>query len=294
MTDDLTKRLDDLTCVSETATVDNIVDYQSTHLAYFQQAYGRFMSQFKMYFSAIVDTGNNINYLDKSHWPKHRALQFIIATHALKQFYSAYTLLLDGAYEDAIALQRSIYESFLRILFISMYPEDSYNAYDYKVGKKQTGIKFNATNLVKDLGLDWSTYDIMSKFAHSNMYRVVETGASVANGQQKEAIVLIYEKDDDMISVVVNFMLFLLVIFLHLFSETFTVNYSPAEKDVKKHLDIIREYANISLEVLKNHDVSKYWQQVGNDVDDIFKLIATLDSSKTPNWRTEWVRIRGK
>lgn len=291
--DDLIKQLDELTKTANAVVVTDLETYSSDHRAYFSREYGRFMSQFRMYFSAVADVGNNINYLDKSHWPSHRSLQFIIATHSIGQFYSAYKLLLDGAYEDAITIQRSIYEAFLRILFISLHPSDSFNAYDYRSSQvPQPGVRFKATGIVKDLGLKWNTYSIMSSFAHSNMYKVIETAANIANNGQRDPIALMYEKDDDMISVVVNFMLFLLAIWLKLFTEVFTVNYPPREVNVKKNLDLLDKYKSVIMRTLKEHSESPYWRQVGIDVDDLFKLVNALDDSVNPKWRDEWKKIR--
>ena len=285
--------LDDLTASSNVQAVAYLEEYKYKHRQYVLKKYGRFMSQFNMYFSAIVDTGNNINYLNKKHWPDHRSLQFIIATHSMKQFYSSYSLLLDGAYEDAITVQRSIYESFLRILFISLHPSDSINIYDYKgPNAHQTGVRFRATNIVNDLGLKWSTYNIMSSFAHSNMYKVLETATDLASNGQKSAIALNYKKDDDMISIIVNLMLFLLAVWLKLFTEIFTVNYPPSEVNVKKHLDIVEEYKQVAMRTLKEHSKCKYWRQVGTDVEDIFMLIKALDDSASPDWKKEWHKIR--
>lgn len=291
--DKLVDKLDDLTRAANTAAVKNLEEYQANHRAYCGQQYGRFMSQFNMYFSAIADTGNNINYLDKSHWPSHRSLQFIIATHSIKQFYSAHKLLLDGAYEDAITIQRSIYEAFLRILFISMHPSDSFNAYDYRSNSvPQPGVRFNATNIVNDLGLGWNTYNIMSVFAHSNMFRVIETAANIANDGQKDAIAMMYEKDDDMISIVVNFMSFLIAIWLKLFTEVFSVSYPASQVKVKENLDRVNEYKEVAMRTLKEHSESAYWRQAGIDIDDLFRLIEALDGSGSPSWRQEWQNVR--
>lgn len=291
--DDLTRSLDALASVADVDPVANLEDYQSKHRLYMNTRYGRFISQFQMYFSAIADTGNNINYLDKSHWPAHRSLQFIIATHSLKQFYSSYTLLLDGAYEDAITIQRSLYESFLRVVFISLHPADAYNVYNYRnPSSPQSGTRFSATNLVNNLGFGWTTYNIMSMFAHSNMYNVVETGARIVTDGQNEAIALMYEKNDDMISIVVNFMVFLFAAYLKLFSEVFTVNYPAAETNIKRHLESLSEYKDVAMRTVKEHSVSKYWRQVGIDVEDLFRLINVMDGGLSLDWHQEWQRIR--
>jgi hypothetical protein len=283
-------KLDRLCNESNTDAVTNIYEYQRKHVAYMGSNYSRYMNQFEMYFSALVDVGLNINYLDKKAWPKNRGLQFILATHSLKQFFSAYNLLNNGSYEDSIALLRSVYESFLRIIFISLNPKHSANI--YKIDG-QTGVKFNATGLIIDeLKLDWNNYHIMSVFTHSNMFNVLETVTKISKGQ-KEAVTLDYKLSEDMISLVMNYMNFLMVVFLKLFSEVFTIDYSghKGKESIKKHFDLLREYADTASVALKGHSNNKYWRQVGHDVDSIFELIHFMDENPKADWKKKWNTI---
>lgn len=119
---DLIGRLDALTKASDTTQIINIQDYQAKHVRFMRKNYGRFMDQFEMFFCAMTGYSHNINYLDKKGWPINRGFQFVIATSSLKQFHSAYTLLCNGAYEDAVTILRSIYESFLRIILYHAIP----------------------------------------------------------------------------------------------------------------------------------------------------------------------------
>lgn len=287
---DLIRRLDDLVSQSDTSQVVNIQQFQNEHLLYMGKEYGRFMNQFEMFFCAMVDYSHTINYLDKKEWPINRGFQFVIATNSLRQMYSAYILLNSGFYEDAITLLRSVYESFLRILFVSCHPECPYNAYD---APGQTGTKFNATSFVRDeLKLDWTKYNITSAFAHSNKYKVM--GDMIELAKQPKLIALTYEKDDDMISLGVNLIGFLLAFYLKAFDELFTVDISKhQQKDVlQKLLDKIHEYAKIEHESLKGHDANEYWRQVGADIEDIFELMLSMDTDSSQKWKVVWNEIR--
>ncbi|HUD07005.1 MAG TPA: hypothetical protein VMR34_03900 [Candidatus Saccharimonadales bacterium] len=287
-------KLDKLCDESDTTVFADIYKFQKEHLEYMGQHYSGCMNQFEMYFSATVNAGLNINYLDKKAWPDHRALQFTIATHSLKQFFSAYNLLNDGAYEDAIALLRSVYEAFLRIIFASCNPKKAYNAYTMA---GQTGVKFNATNLVdNELKLDWNNYKIMSAFTHSNLFNVLETMTNIAQKGQKEPITLTYEVNKDMISIVMNYISFLMWVFLRLFSEVFVVDYSQhkSKEAIKEHVDLLSEYAGVASFAVKNHTVSKYWRQVGGDIDKIFELMHYMDANPAADWKKQWKEIQVK
>lgn len=288
---DLIARLDNLTSKSDVSQVVNIRDYQVKHATYMQQNYGRYIDQFEMFFSAIADYSHNVNYLDKKEWPKTRGLQFIIATRSLKQLYSAHKLLLDGTYEDAITLLRSSYESFLRIVFISCNPKHSANAYKYP---GQKGVQFIATNFVRDeLGLDWTTYEIANIFAHSNMYIVMGDVTAIAKGQAK-AINLDYELDNDMISMVINLIDFLLDVYLSAYDQLFIVDISKhKDKDkIQVHIDRLHEYASICHELLKSHSTNDYWRKTAVDVEHIFELINIMDSDQGLVWKDVWGEIR--
>jgi len=289
---DLIARLDALTAQSDTSQFANIQEYQNDHLGYMGANYGRFMNQFEMFFCAMTDYSHNINYLDKKDWPINRGFQFIIVTRALKQLNSAYLLLNAGAYEDAITVLRSAYESFLRIVFVSCHPECPYNVYR---ANGQTGAKFNATNFVKDeLKLGWTKYGITSAFAHSNMLQVMGDMIEVGIEKKPKLIALEYESSEDMIGLVTNLMSFLVTAFLDAFDQLFTVDISQYKgKDkLQPHIDKLHEYALISHESLRGHTVNEYWRQAAVDLEDIFELMKAMDVDPKLKWKDTWKSIR--
>lgn len=289
---DLIRRLDEMVKNSDVSTFTNIQQYQNKHRLYMWKQYGRFMNQFEMFFCSMVEYSNNINYLDKKGWPINRGFQYVITTRALKQFYSAYNLLIDGAYEDSITILRSVYESFLRVIFVSCHPECPYNAY---FAKDQSGAKFNATGLVRDeLKLDWTTYHITSAFAHSNMYSVMGDMIDLGIDKKSKAIALTYEKDDDLISMITNFTMFLATAYLDAYEQLFTVDISKHKQkvEIQKHIDKLHSYAQISHEALKSHNANKYWRTTAVDLENIFELIKAMDADPQLNWAVKWSEIR--
>lgn len=221
-------------------------------------------------------------------------MQFTIAVHALKQLYSAYGLLYRGSYEDAIALLRSVYESFLRIIFISCNPKYAYNAYQVK---GQTGPKFNATNLVDvELKLKWSNYRIMSAFTHSNKFNVIEDITEVGTKGQTKPITLRYKIDDKMISITSNYLDFFTSVFLKLFDELFTADPSKqrGQQKIREMKDLLNEYSTTAEYARKTHSSNTYWRQVAKDVGDIFELIHFMDKNTDADWRKAWKKVRGE
>lgn len=290
--DDLRDRLDKLCKESDTKVVSNILDFQQAHFAKFNKEYGRFIGQYEMFYSALVRLTYAINYFDKSQWPKHRALQFTIAAHSQRQLYTAFYLLHQGFYEDSISLIRSAYESFLRILFISCNQDHSWNVFSDKEG----GPKFNATNFVKEeLKLDWPTYKLMSSFAHSNKVDVLEDMVQISEKAQKEPIALKLKYDEKRMGVAINYLQFLMLVFLKLSNEIFIADYSnhSQREQIEAELNKVQEYADILTLVMETHSNNEIFRIMAQDVKHIFQLIHAMEKDKCKDWKKVWGEIVG-
>lgn len=290
---DLIKRLDEIVSKSDKTQMSHIYDYQNAHRDYMIKKYNRFIGQFETFFCSMTDHSTNINYLTRN-WPASRGLQFIITTAALKQLHSSFILLNYGAYEDSITVLRSAYESFLRVVFISMHPDSAGNVYDRH---PKSGIKFNATNLISiDLKLDWTKYSIMSVFAHSNSYQVMGTAIEIGFNKKPIPVQLNYEKDDDMIGLVINLINFLITAYLTMYDELFTVDMSEYNKQnkavIQSHLDKLHQYAVISQEALRTHNESEYFRKTAIDLENIISMMLDVDKDTTKDWKSVWDRIR--
>lgn len=111
---------------------ERVADGETEHLELFSKDYGRFVSQFEVEYSALVEIIDQINFVEKDSWPDHRSVQYVLAAYNVKTFYSALDRLTKGYYEDSITLTRGLYETFVRTLFISYHPDDAYNALIFK------------------------------------------------------------------------------------------------------------------------------------------------------------------
>ena len=192
-------------------TMIELAEFERDHLERFRQNYGRLHEQFAVAFDHLVAATERINYLDKSKWPSHRSLQFILLSHNLKSFPSAMDRLSKGYYEDSITLSHTLYETFVRMIFVSCYANDPFGAVT-TVPKGHP--QFNLTNLVRDeLRLDWRLlYENMSRFAHSN---VPATMASLARLVERvgepEWLGFQFDEDTAILEVTGTFLTFLLL-----------------------------------------------------------------------------------
>ena len=157
-----------------TELVVQTIDDERAHFERFNSDYGRFVGQFEVEYQALAQLVDRLNFVDRSAWPSHRHVQYVLLAYNVRTFYSALDRLVRGYYEDCITLTLGLYETFVRILFVSCYPTTPYNALMAKLPKGER--RFNLTNFLRDdLGLAWETkYSIMSVFAHSNSLRVLE------------------------------------------------------------------------------------------------------------------------
>jgi hypothetical protein len=288
---DIVKRLNDLAMSSDVSRINDIQDFQNTHNRYMSVNYRPYMNQFEMYFCALDVYSRSVNYLEKKDWPKNRGFQFIIATHALKQFYSSYILLNSGFYGDSLTVLRSVYESFVRILFISCHPEAPANVYK---AKGQVRPSFNASGLMNDeLKLNWTKYNILSVFAHSNMYVVMEDMIEIGINKKQKPVHLDYKKDDDMIGATSNFILFLLSAFLKLYDELFVVDISGRKDKVhiQVHIDLLNQYSSIAHESLLGHTESEYWRKASVDLANLLELMKSMDDKPSQNFKEVWKTI---
>ena len=286
---DLIRRLDEMVENSNVSAFTTIQNYQADHRQLVFRQYSRFMNQFEMFFCSMIEYSSKMNYV-KKNWPINRGFQFIIATRALKQFYSAYNLFLDGAYEDSLTVLRSVYESFLRIIFVSCHPECPYNAFRTK---GQTGAQFNATGLVKDqLKLDWATYDITSAFAHSNQLIIMEDVIELSN--QPKVIGLSYDVNNELIQILINNISFLITAYLTAYEQLFTVDVPRHKQEgfTQKIVSRLHSYAQISRENLRTHNSNKNWRKISVDLDNIFELIKSMDANPELDWIDKWNEIR--
>lgn len=121
---EILKRMDELCSVEQSKVILDICNYEKTHADKVRTDYGRFMSQFELYYDLLVNIIMGVNYIDKTDWPEYRGAQFILIVHNLKSLYSAFERLISGFYEDSLIILRPSYEAFFKLIYI-LFPKGS-------------------------------------------------------------------------------------------------------------------------------------------------------------------------
>lgn len=249
------------------------------HYATFSQEFGRFLVQYEVEYTALAALVERINYLDKSDWPSHRAVQYVLVASNARSFYSALDRLARGYYEDSLTLTRGLYETFVRCLFVACFPDDAYSALARVIPK---GVRrFNLTNFLEhDLGLDWARkYRIMSAFAHSNE---AEVAAALQRAISREGDPELFKPTiryrEDLAIASMAFLQFTLLAHLRLSLEAFAQNLDSATDVKTTASDAV---ALLSWMLITNP--KEYWRKTAVDLDLIFGMLTVADAGG--DWR---------
>lgn len=254
-------------------------EQERDHFRRFNQDYGRFVAQFEVEFTTLVELVDRFNFVDRSAWPPHRFVQYALLAYNAKTFLSALDRLVKGHYEDSIALTRSLYETFVRTLFVSCYPDDAYSV----VGKPPKGVRrFNLTNFLSyDLGLEWdTTYGVMSTFAHSNSSQVLMALKRAHDREgEPERFGVNFNYNPTLAETAIPFLQFAILAHLR-FSMERLVEGTPLPEEPP--LTTAKEAAAFLAYVLADHP-KEYWRQVAADLDLIFRMLPVADR------REDWI-----
>jgi hypothetical protein len=188
-----------------------VKSYEESHTKLIIEKFSRYIGCFEHGFDLLVNLVLVVNYLDKKLWRlPHKTIQILLLKNSLYPLYSAFDRLLKGFYTDSTILLRVTYESFIRMLYISYYPDNPYISVIHKSQKGQR--KFNLTDFLKNtLKVDWNfIYDISSSFSHSYKYQTLTEAIDIHQYGQKGLICFKLEYDEEKASLSMNFSMFLI------------------------------------------------------------------------------------
>lgn len=176
-------------------------------------------------------------------------------------------------------LHRSVYETFLRIVFVSCFPSDWEAILYDKKGRRS----FSVTNFCRDdLKVDWVfLYHLMCKITHSKIHRHLPLINKIARGEKHGEITLEYSYDPKYIWLPINTSVFLLFALISIADELFLVDLQAAgakSNDVNRFRD--------ARAVLRHHiseNKKEKFRQLIPDVEKIQKIIAAANSGK--DWK---------
>jgi len=255
-----------------------IYDYERDHQQKMLKEYGRFISQFELFFDLMNELLVGVNFVPKNDWPNHRNLQFLLCANNVRFFYSSFDRLLKGFPTESIVLSRPLFETFIRIVYASCHPSTA----DAVLAstKRSDGIKFVLTNFVnQDLALNWMTYKLWSAFTHSNSYGVFQDLKAIREGERK-LISMHLAYDDHEISMAMNLLLFPAMAFLHAVPLLLVTSYNEhlKEEDVKQAVRL----GNLWQASQRLHPRS-HWPQVMDDLDYVLEILKAAEGGG--DWR---------
>lgn len=263
-----------------TPLVLELVEDERTHFASFNVDYGRYVGQFEVEFQALAGLIDDLNFVDRSAWPAHRNVQYVLAAHNVRTFFSALDRLVRGYYQDCFSLTRGLYETFVRMVFVSCYPESAYNVLMRKPPKGER--TFNLTNFLRDdLGLAWETkYEIFSIFAHSNSFQVLNTlKRAVDREGEPERFGVRIDYQPAMIEAAAPLLQFVLACHLRFAVERFA-DVVPAI--APERLRDAQNALSLLTYGLTTH-TKEHWRMVAADLDTIFAMLDVAD--RRGDWR---------
>lgn len=265
--------------------ITELLRYETDHREQVLRDYGRLVAQFEAQYTALAVI-EQVNFIDRSSWPPHRAVQYVLMSNNLKPFWSAVDRLTKGFYEDALTLLRGLYETFVRVVFVTCHSDDPWGVL---VNKPPKGTApFNMTNFVRDeLKLEWlSKYTIMSVFAHSNALQAVEALKRSEGGRDEpEHFGLPLDYDTKLFELAAAFLQFLLLVYLRFGVDRMV---GPSEPDDRERFRTARQsVALLTFGLVDNP--KQYWKGVAEDLDFLFEMLDVAD--RGGDWRA-MVRAR--
>lgn len=266
--------------LGQSPVVIELLQYEEHHREQVLHDYGRLFNQFEAHYTALVQLIDQVNFIDRSSWPQHRTVQYILMSYNLKPFWSAVDRLTKGFYEDALTLLRGLYETFLRVVFVSCHSGDPWGVLVNKPPKGTPA--FNMTNFVRDeLELQWlSKYAIMSVFAHSNALQALEALKRASERQgEPERFRLSFEYDTKLVELAAAFLQFLLLVYLRFGLERLVGDSEPHDHE---QLTTARESLALLTYGLVDHP-KEYWKGVAEDLDFLFQMLEFADRGE--DWR---------
>ena len=271
---------DEWVTTNHPSVLHDLAQVEQDHLLRFEEGYGRGLHQFYVEYGALVDAVNDVNFIDRSQWPPFRSVQYVLMAKNLSALHSAMDRLSKGFYQDALTLLRSSYDAWLRLVFISCYPDEPYSALVPRPPKGT--VSFNATDLVRtQLRLDWlSKYRIMSAFAHGNAVDALDSlKAAVDRSGDPERFGLVVSYDERRIELAYPFLEFLVLAYLRFVLERLLPpHHAPTPGVQRRALE-----ATAFLQHKFRDHPKPYWHTTMTDLDYVFDLLAAADDGE--DWR---------
>src|SRR3989304_1921540 len=260
-----------------TRRIGAIYDAEEPHTRWVVTNFKGFVEYFEEAYSFFIEATHSINYLPKNGWPWKRNLQSIYFGAATYPLWKAFTLALDGFYDEASTIARTEYELLIKIVYCSCYPrdEDAFATYAKpEKGKRE----FNLTNFVKDeLRVDWDfLYGIQSAASHGKLY-ITKIIKDLRETGKHSPIGLRFESDERYLSIPINQLTFLIWAYIKLLFVIFPDIHPDKDRSAK-----LRERAekfDDALGAIVKTMPNKV-AQVGREFDKVIDVVKEAEAEK--------------
>lgn len=257
------------------AFTTDLLALEAGHVEVVSAKYGRLFAQFDVEMTAHAQLIDAVNFVNRDDWPPQRAVQYMLVAANAKSFYSAIELLRRGHYEDCLAITRGLYETFVRVAFISCYPDAVASTLMPSPPKGER--RFNLTNFLEhDLGLEWeSKYRVMSTFAHSRAIVVLEAWQrALAREGEPERFGVSHGFDTERFELAAAFLQFVLLAHLRFVTDRLVGSSAVPDRGV---LTTALEGRDLLQFCLDDHP-KPYWQKTRVDLDHVFRVMELADA----------------
>ena len=98
--------------------VEKMIKFKEFHKHKCLEDYGRYVKLFEEAFEILVEAVEALNYELKAQWAQHRGVQYVFFPGTLETLFRGFDDWSEGFYEEATILNRSVFESIFKIIFI--------------------------------------------------------------------------------------------------------------------------------------------------------------------------------
>ena len=168
------------------------------HRVHFLSKYKNDTCNFEYFFHVIAQIIELLNLSEKNHWSQSKCHQYNMFPETLNTLHCSFENLTNGYCDEALILTRTVFEDFLKLVFLSKYPENIDGLY---VNKTEGITHFNATHILESLSAvkngKCSFFGLLSSFTHGKKPTRLKDYIDRASGKKTTPIQLGRIFDDE-------------------------------------------------------------------------------------------------
>ena len=260
-------------------TSEDIYVFIEQHREWAKIKLGKMFDLFEYCFDELNIIIQYLNYVPKENWNKQKSTQYLIIPETMKTLHRSIEDALDGYYDESIMLNRSVYETLIRVVFLSCYPDE----WEAVFIERKNKMRFEVTGFVKDhLKVHWHwQYQLMCCVAHSKIYNHLSRIKEINEDPVKGTVFLKYSKDFTALSAAMNISLFNLCALVHILVSIFEKDFENYD-NLEKRKDNIHEIDE-SLRSLIQLNERQNFKLLAKDIEKVGMIIRSAESGN--DWK---------